>query len=151
MPISVITKVVAAPADALWAILADFGDVSWIPIAGQVEVIGSGIGMRRCIHGSGPVPVVEKLTGLQPEKMTLSYTITDNPLPVSRFEATVTVNEEIGDDERPSLSRIAWTVDFDPVGDSEADARAARDAVEAVYEMMAGWLTEAATDDCNRD
>ncbi len=135
MPRIVITKEVDAPAPAVWALLADFADVSWIPVAGRVDVDGAGIGMSRSIHGSGDRPVIETLTHLDQDRMLLGYSIADNPLPVSRFDALVSV--------RPADAgaSITWEVDYDPADPTESDA--ARDAVEAVYEMMAGWLADA--------
>ncbi len=71
--------------------------------------------------------------------MEVGYSITNNPLPVSRFDAVVAVQPT------PAGSGIRWEVDYEPSGPTDADAQAARDAVEAVYEMMAGWLADAAT------
>lgn len=138
MPRIAIAKRVDAPASRVWALLADFADVSWIPVTGRVDVTGDGIGMRRSIYGPSGNPVVETLTHLDHDRMELGYSIADNPLPVSRFEALVTVHPaEDGAD-------ITWDVDYEPVGSAERDADAARDAIEAVYGMMAGWLADGA-------
>lgn len=139
MPRIAITKEVDASAAAVWTLLADFADVSWIPVAGQVDVVGEGIGMSRSIHGSGERPVVETLTHLDPERREIGYRIVDNPLPVSRFEALVTVQSRPG----PG-SEVTWNVDYEPSGSTDADAQATRQAIEAVYGMMAGWLADAA-------
>jgi hypothetical protein len=130
-----VKKRISAAADKVWAILADFADVSWIPITGEVHVEGDGPGMRRFIGGSGAAPVVETLLWIKPEQKSLSYEIADNPLPVSRFEAVVTVSDAGG-----TASTVTWDVDYDPVGD-ESEARG---AVELVYAMMADWLAESA-------
>ena len=95
--------------------------------------------MSRSIHGSGERPVVETLTHLDPERRELGYRIVDNPLPVSRFEALVTVQSRPG----PG-SEVTWNVDYEPSGSTDADAQATRQAIEAVYGMMAGWLADAA-------
>ena len=139
MPRIAITKEVDASAAAVWTLLADFADVSWIPVAGQVDVVGEGIGMSRSIHGSSGRPVVETLTHLDPERRELGYRIADNPLPVNRFEALVTVQSRPG----PG-SEVTWNVDYEPSGSTDADAQATRQAIEAVYGMMAGWLADAA-------
>lgn len=139
MPRIAITKEVDASAAAVWTLLADFADVSWIPVAGQVDVVGEGIGMSRSIHGSSGRPVVETLTHLDPERRELGYRIADNPLPVNRFEALVTVQSLPG----PG-SEVTWNVDYEPSGSTDADAQATRQAIEAVYGMMAGWLADAA-------
>ncbi|AKK29484.1 SRPBCC family protein [Mycobacterium sp. EPa45] len=140
MPQVTISKDVPANPHTLWGVLSNFADVGWIPVAGQVDVHGEGVGMRRAIHGNGATPVVETLTSIDHTRMQLGYSISDNPLPVSRFEALVTVG---GSDTGGST--LTWLVDYDPSGSTEADAAAARDAIEAVYEMMAGWLADAAS------
>ncbi len=140
MPQLVITKHIDAMPTTVWAIVADFGDVDWIPVAASVEVEGEGIGMRRLIHGSGPVPVAETMTSLNPDRMELGYSITDNPLPVSRFDAVISV--------RPAGvggTTVTWDVDYDPAGTAEADQAAAHEAIEDVYGMMAGWLADASS------
>jgi hypothetical protein len=141
MPHLAITKRVDATPAAVWAILADFGDVTWIPAADQVEIQGEGVGMRRLIGGTGATPVVETLTSIAAETMELGYSITDNPLPVSRFDALVAVRP----DHDAAKSTVTWNVDYDPAGTTEADATAAREAIEAVYGMMAGWLADASS------
>ncbi|PQD98442.1 hypothetical protein CYL16_22220 [Mycobacterium sp. EPG1] len=142
MPRIAITKDVDAQAADVWALLEDFADISWIPVAGHVEIDGAGIGMRRSIHGTGETPVVETLTLLEPERMRIGYTIADNPLPVSRFDALVTVRP--APSGSPTGSEITWEVDYDPAGPTDSDAVAAREAVEAVYGLMAQWLADGA-------
>jgi len=127
----VLERNLAAPADRLWAVLRDFGDVSWIPPAGKVDVDGDGPGMRRHIHGSGGDPVVERLLDLDDEARTLRYCIEgDSPLPVSSYVGTVTVTDE----------RLRWAVTYEPVGD-EAEAKT---VVELMVGALAAWLEEAA-------
>jgi hypothetical protein len=131
-----VSKTMSASADEVWSILADFADVSWIPVAGEVTVEGEGPGMRRLIGGSGATPVAETLLWIKPEQKTLSYEIADNPLPVSRFVAVLTVT---GTDGKGSTA--TWDIDYEPAGD-DAEARG---AIETVYGMMADWLADAAS------
>lgn len=140
MPHLAISKRVDAIPTTVWAIVADFADVNWIPIAGVVEVEGEGVGMRRLIHGSGTAPVAETLTSLNPDRMELGYSIANNPLPVERFDALVSVRPA-GD----AATTVTWNVDYEPAGTTEADEVAAREAIEAVYGMMAGWLADASS------
>lgn len=136
----VITKHIDAAPATVWAIVADFGDVDWIPITGDVEVEGEGVGMRRLIHGGGSTPVAETMTTLNPDRMELGYSIADNPLPVNRFDAVVSVRPA-GD----TATTVTWDVDYDPVGTDQRDQTAAQEAIEAVYGMMAGWLADASS------
>ena len=146
MPRIAVVKGVDAPAGTVWELLSDFADVSWIPVIEDVAVDGDGLGMTRTIHGSGDQPILETLTHRDDEQMELGYSITNSPFPVTRFEALVTV--------RPAAdgtgADITWHVDYDPQDsdpqDSDATAAvSARESIEAVYAMMAGWLADAAT------
>lgn len=131
-----VSKQLTASAATVWAILADFGSVEWIPGLGGVEVDGQGSGMCRRIHGSGSTPIVETLLWIKPEQRALAYEITDNPLPVSRFAAVVSVSESA--DDASDGSAVAWDIEYEPEGDDGA----AREAIEAVYGMMADWIDD---------
>jgi Polyketide cyclase / dehydrase and lipid transport len=129
-----VSKQLAVSADALWAMLADFGNVSWIPGVSGVRVEGQGPGMSRMISGSSGDPIVETLLWIKPDGRALAYEIKNNPLPVSRFQAVVTVTEHDGIDGRACnpasgpTSLATWDVDYDPEGDDAAarDGRLAR-------------------------
>lgn len=129
-----VSKRIDASSDIIWALLADFADVSWIPVAGDVTVEGDGPGMTRRIGGSGAQPIVETLLWLRPDKRTLAYAIENNPLAPGRFEATVAVD---GDD--PTIAK--WDIEYES-GDDDA---ATREGIEVVYQMIADWLRDAAT------
>lgn len=139
MPTMTVSKDVAARADAVWALLANFGDVRWIPVAGKVEVQGDGPGMCRMIHGSGDNPTVETLVWIRPEQQRLAYEITNNPLPVNRFETVVSVTDSAA---AGGGCNVGWDIDYEPSGDDAS----ARESIELVYGMMAGWLEDAAED-----
>jgi hypothetical protein len=131
-----VTKEIAAPAAKVWALLADFGNVSWIPLAADVAVDGSGPGMRRHIRGGGSDRIIERLVSIEPGEHTLCYSIDENnPLPVHRYEATVHVSPK-GD----GRTVIQWDVSFEPSHD-EGEAAS---AIGAIYDMMATWLETAA-------
>ena len=136
MASTTVRKEVAAPPDAVWALLADFGNVSWIPMAPEVVVEGSGPGMRRRIRAGEGAPVVERLVSIDAGERALRYSIDENnPLPVHRYEATVHV-APAGD----GRTAIRWDVSFEPSRD-EAESVG---AIEAIYGMMAAWLETAA-------
>ncbi|QLL08899.1 SRPBCC family protein [Mycobacterium vicinigordonae] len=132
-----VSKRLESSAASVWAVLADFGSVEWIPGLKEVQVEGRGPGMCRRIKGSGDTPIVETLLWIKPEARTLAYEITDNPLPVSRFVAVASVSESgIGDPSGGST--VVWEIDYEPDGDDAV----AREAIEAVYGMMADWIDD---------
>lgn len=128
-----VTRRVTADAARVWALLRAFDDLTWIPGAGTVDVEGDGPGMRRHIAAGGS-SIVERLVSIDDETRTLAYSIDeDNPLPVTRYEAVATV------EQTENGSTITWAVDFDA-----ADEDAAIEGIEAIYDLMAGWLQDAA-------
>lgn len=135
-----VSKHIAAPAEAVWAILADFADVGWIPVADDVSVEGEGPGMRRIIHGSATTPVTETLIWVRPDQHALSYEIANSPLPVSRFRAVVTVTRGNRTD---ADSTATWDIEYEPIGDGAS----ARGGIQLIYDAMASWLEQAANGD----
>ena len=136
MPDATIQRDVAAPADTVWAILSDFGNMSWVPGAQRVEVEGAGAGMRRHIHGSGDgPPVVERLITIDDGAKTLTYTIDENnPLPVTTYSGEVNVADSA------SGSTLTWTAHFEPAGDPAEAAG----IVDLMLGALTGWVAEAA-------
>lgn len=129
-----VTRNISADPDRVWQLLRDFGDVHWIPVISHVDVDGNGPGMRRFLSDGQSDPVVERLVALDDEARRLRYTIDENnPLPVSRYEADATVSPTADG------ASITWQVDFDAADDAEATA-----AIEMIYDVMAGWLADAA-------
>jgi hypothetical protein len=130
------TGEIDAPADVVYELLADFGDVGWMRGVTRVEVEGKGPGMRRSIFAGGDEAVVEELESVDPGALRVSYTIPhNNPLPVADYQASCTAVDLGG-----GRSRLDWEADFTPVGVDE-DAAVAR--VEAMYGVLIGWVKSA--------
>ena len=112
-----VVKQINAPADAVFAHIADF---SAIKVGGPIESVeyeGEGVGMIRRLGMSGGV-VVERLDVHDPATRRFAYAITndDSPLPFSGYTATVAV--DANDD---GTSTVTWTGTFDVVGVPEED------------------------------
>jgi hypothetical protein len=122
-------------ASEVWGLLAKFGDVGWIQMADNVTVEGDGVGMRRFIPMGDGAPIIETLDAIDPERRTLTYSIENNPLPTSQYQAVCSVT---GDGDG---TRVQWVVTFEPIG--EADEVSGM--IESVYVMMAGWIADATT------
>jgi hypothetical protein len=117
-------------ADALWSLLCDFGEVSWLPGNPDYESEGEGVGMVRTIR-TPPLPTVrERLDAIDEEGRAIHYRILDgNPMPVDDYRASMTV-VDLGD----GRSRLVWSSTWAPKDVSEADAR------KAVHELYSGVL-----------
>jgi uncharacterized protein YndB with AHSA1/START domain len=140
------SKIIEAPAEAVWALLADFGNIeAWWPNDGdirieQVEVEGHGIGMVRHIKNAGVEKrVSERLDYLDPPTMTWMLSIVGTrPLGITayvaigritplaldhcRLDYRVYVTTEPGREKRVEQAlRFTWGVMFSAL---EAAARA---------------------------
>ncbi len=130
-----VTRTVDVPADALWKLIEDFGDTSWMPAGTPSEVVGEGPGMARLI-GPPDQAIREQLESVDPASRTLVYTIPENvPFPVSGYRSTLQVREA------GTGSELTWSCEFQPDG-SEDEARA---AIEQMYGVMIGWIAERAS------
>ena len=117
---------VGVGADRLWEVIADFGNVPWIPGVSQVEVEGEGPGMVRIMDGQ----VREQLETLDPATRTLTYTIPGLPLPMQNYHSTMRV-QPAGE----GRCRLAWTCRADPDGASEAEVE---QIITGLYRSMIG-------------
>jgi len=122
------------PVERLWRLVADFGDVRWIPGGESARTQGDGPGMIR-IMGVGPAEIHERLESRDDAARTIIYTIQRGlPMPITGYRATMIVRPA-GD----ARSELEWSSTFTPDGVSEQDAEA---QVEGLYQMMIGWIRE---------
>ncbi|MFT6310700.1 MAG: hypothetical protein ACJAQS_001065 [Porticoccus sp.] len=121
-------------ANAVWAVLSNYGDISWTG-APKVEVEGSGIGMIRKVIMDGMAPIEEVLESMDHAVMTYSYTIPRGlPMPVSNYRADVRV--EAVDDTN---SRVHWHSTAQPNEGSGSDGQ---QMLEAAYSHMLDGLVQ---------
>ena len=131
-----VTREIAADIDKIWAILENFGDLSWIPGADNVEVSGEGVGMTRHIIMPGIPPINETLESLDSENKTLSYSIPKNAIiPFDNYVADVALTAL---DSGNTL--VNWHCSFDEGDMPAAEARA---AIEGNYAMIIDGLEAA--------
>jgi hypothetical protein len=125
---------IAASADRLWALVADFGNVAWIPGAEGVRVEGQGPGMVRILGGPG-AEIRERLEAVDEAARRIVYTIPSGiPLPVTGYRASMTVRAR-----GPERSELEWACEFEPAGVSESEAVA---QIQGLYAMMIGWIRD---------
>lgn len=121
------------PSDRLWRVVADFGNVAWIPGMGTVRVEGDGPGMTRYLP-AGDKEIHERLESIDADSRTLRYTIPENiPFPVRDYQATMTVKDA------GAGSRLVWSCVCEPDGISEEQAE---QTVRGLYDMMIGWMRD---------
>jgi carbon monoxide dehydrogenase subunit G len=93
---------IAKPADEVWKVIGNFGELTWMPgvdtcrLEGQDRVLGM-FGME----------ITEREFEHDDAKRTLTYGIVAGPVQVEKHRATITVNPQ-GDS-----SQVTWDVDTD--------------------------------------
>ena len=134
MATATVAKEMDVSADALWALVEDFGNASWLPAGTEVTLEGEGVGMVRVMGGA----IREKLEACDPATKTLSYSIEDEgvPFPVTGYYATMVV-EDLGS----GSSRLTWSCKAEPKGDATDESVKAQ--IEGMYDMMCGWMHDA--------
>ncbi len=123
---------IAVPAEKLWALVRDFGNIPWIPGGDEATVEGEGVGMVRSLLGGA---VRERLESLDDASMKLGYTIDEGlPVPASDYHAIMTVSAAGAD-----RSELDWTCSYVPNGASDEEVHA---QFEGLYTTMIGWIKE---------
>jgi polyketide cyclase/dehydrase/lipid transport protein len=128
---------IEVPADRLWKLVADFGNVGWIPGGESARTEGNGPGMVRIIDmGAGEIR--ERLESRDEAAQTIVYTIPQGlPMPITDYRATMIVRA-LGD----RRSELEWSCTFQPDGVPEAEPRA---QLENLYTIMIGWIRDRLT------
>lgn len=124
--ISAKTKFNAAP-DAVWRVIGDPGAISsWHPGVAESSLEGTGAGAtRRCTLANG-AKLVERIEAHNEARRSYTYSITDSPLPISNYRATLTVEQADGGCE------VEWRGEFEPTGG--ADPSELGEMIKGIYE-----------------
>ena len=128
-----LTRELEQSADQVWALVEDFGNISWMPAGTECRLEGEGPGMVRHI-GAGAMTLAETLVSLDPESRTLVYEIPGEvPFPATDYRSTMVVRE------KGSGSELEWSCTYEPVG----DAATAQATMEGLYNTLIGWVADA--------
>ena len=104
--VSVTSHVNASP-DAVWQTIGDPATISgWHPAIAASSLDGD---VRLCTLENGAA-INEKVVNRDDAGRNYSYIITDSPLPLTDYKATISVSEE------GSGSAVEWTCSFQPAG-----------------------------------
>ncbi len=110
---------IEVPANEVWKLIGGFSALpDWHPAVEKCETDGEGVGSLRTLTLAGGGTIVERLERLQDDERQYTYSITDSPLPVSGYIATIRVRDE----EDGKVSLVEWSSEFKPDGVPEQDA-----------------------------
>lgn len=132
---------IAAPVDKVWAIVGNFGDMSYMKdVVSKTEIVqgeNNRVGAQRAVtlNNDGGL-VLETLTARRERPHTLSYRMDQGPLPVSHYHATI---EVIAMGEH---SRVTWSGSFrhKAAATTAADNTGAKVAVDLMGSIYEGGL-----------
>jgi hypothetical protein len=102
----------AAPPQAVWAVVGQFSDGSWHPLIANLQTTGMGVGQLRQIETLDGKTIVERLESIDEARMTLKYGLVCG-IPASHYEGTMEV--------RPNGtgSTLRWSVTYRPDGQAK--------------------------------
>jgi len=114
------SRVYAASAADLWAVVGDFGNVRRFAVNGvKTETSGSGIGMTRSMILTNGFRITDQLEALDPTQRVMTYSVIDSPaLPYTNYHAVITVTPHAA-----SGCLVSWSAHFVPRPGAEAVAR----------------------------
>jgi hypothetical protein len=132
MASATISKQLDVPADAVWKLISNFGDTSWMPPGTQATLVGEGIGMERRIAIGPDKSIHERLLALDEKARTLRYAIPVNvPFPVTNYRATMRVRAH------GSGCELEWSADYDCAPDA---APTIAKSIQGMYGTMIDWV-----------
>jgi hypothetical protein len=104
-----------APVTDVWKRIGGFNALpDWHPMVEKSELAEGGSTRKLTIPGAGTI--TERLENHDDNSHTYSYAITDSPLPVADYHATIRVRQD-GDE-----AVVEWESRFEPKGTSADDA-----------------------------
>ena len=120
---------IARPADEVWAVAGQFGDLhTWMPGIESCELDGD----DRKLAMMG-MTIVETLRKRDDATRTLSYSITGGDVTVDSHLATITVHSD-GD----AASRVTWEVDVQPDSMTDLMSGTYASALQALKTKLEG-------------
>lgn len=114
----IVRDVIAAPVDAVWELVGDFGAVDRWSAIERCSVEGDGVGAVRTLAMPGGLSLRERLEAFDADGRSFSYSIVEpTPLPLRGYRSTLSL------EERDGKCAVDWRGTFEPVGVSEDQAK----------------------------
>ena len=111
------------PPDVVWALIGDFGGLHrWHPHVRGLDL--SWEGRIRTLHYADGSRAVERLEARSDASRRYVYVVVDGQVPVQNCRATLQVKGRRGG------SAVAWSCEFEPLGDGE---NSAAEAIQKMY------------------
>ncbi|WGV57580.1 SRPBCC family protein [Brevibacillus brevis] len=107
---------ISASPDQVWKLMGGFNSLpDWLPYIPSSEMSEGGR-VRRLENPDGDV-IIERLVGFNEKERHYTYSIMQAPFPVTNYESTIHVRENVG-----KGTLVEWSGEFTPVGVSDDEA-----------------------------
>ena len=120
-----------APAATVWAKVKDFNALNtWHPAVAKTDILAgenNKVGAVRLLTLNDGGTIEEDLTAWNDANMTFTYIIVESVLPVSSYEATLTVEATSN-----TSSKVTWSASFD--AGKGADDKTARETISGIFD-----------------
>jgi hypothetical protein len=111
------STIINAPASEVWKTISDFNGLpKFCPVFVDSKMEGSGVGALRTITTGDGVSITERCEKMDEGSYTHVYCITESPLPLENYVATVQLKET-----GPNQCELTWSCSFDPKGTTEQE------------------------------
>jgi hypothetical protein len=128
------------PIANLWALVANFSDLSWFQAAEKVEQFGAGVGEIRRISMAGmPAPIEEQLLEIDPEQHRIKYRVLESDINIMQDYTVVATLTASG----PDRTLADWRGSFSGVN-GDVDPQIMIDMMTGTYASMLAEMEKAA-------
>lgn len=123
-----VTETVDTPADAVWKKVRAFDNMhKYLPeMIATCAVTGSGVGATRVCGMQGGGDIHERLEALDEATRTLTYSISESPMPISDYRGTIVISEA-----GPGKALVSWSSLFNL--EEGADEAEMKGMIEGVF------------------
>jgi Polyketide cyclase / dehydrase and lipid transport len=109
------TGTIQAPAESVWATIADFGSAhTYFPAIIECTLVGSGIGARRHLRTDDGGTTISELIELDNEHMAMGYRVIESSVPIEDYRSRLVVQAT----DRGCL--VTYSSRFVPRGETDA-------------------------------
>lgn len=141
MQLATVSRAVEAPAEAVWAIVGDFGGIQkWSRAIQNCETEGTGVGSHRTLMTAAG-QVREQLIEWDPVNRRIGYgVVSGSSMPVRNMRAWITVTPSDA-----GGSKVEWRVEGEPTAPVEAVSEQLRARYAARLEELSDCMAKGAS------
>lgn len=122
---------IAVPPELAWKMVGNFKDLGWHPAVDATQISVAGGSERQAIRTlrlKDGGTIVEQLCAQDDDRMSQRYAMLESPLPVTDYEATITVNPD-----GAGSSQVIWQARFRRKEETASDDASVAEIVRGIF------------------